>query len=64
MQTIQRANYNQPLWQEDVEIVDLTGHPKANRAYAWSHRQGRHDQDVRFVAIVEIPPVESAETTI
>jgi hypothetical protein len=42
-------------------VLDLTGHPKAKRAYAWSHLDGKHDERTRFVAVLEIPPVVSAE---
>ena len=47
------------VWQGEVEVYDLTGHPKAKRAYAWSHREGPNDQGERFVAVLEIPPVDS-----
>lgn len=50
------------VWQGDVEVFDLTGHPKANRAYGWSHKEGKDDSGERFVTVLEIPPVESAET--
>jgi hypothetical protein len=52
------------VWQEDVEVFDLRGHPKAKRAYAWSHLDGKHDEWTRFVAVLEIPSVESAETAV
>jgi hypothetical protein len=52
------------VWQGDVEIFDLTGHAKANRAYAWSHCEGENDEGERFVAVLEIPPVESAVTAV
>ena len=52
------------VWQGDVEVFDLTGHPKAKRAYAWSHLDGKNDERTRFVAVLEIPPVESAETAV
>jgi hypothetical protein len=52
------------VWEGDVEVFDLTGHPKAKRAYAWSHLDGKHDERTRFVAVLEIPPVESAETAV
>jgi IS1 family transposase len=52
------------IWQGDVEVYDLTGHPKAKRAYAWSHRAGKDDTDERFVAVLEIPPVESPQTAV
>jgi hypothetical protein len=54
----------QTVWQGDVEVFDLAGHPKAKRAYAWSHLDGKQDQRERFVAVLEIPPVESAETAL
>jgi hypothetical protein len=52
------------VWQRDVEVFDLHGHPKAKRAYAWSHLDGANDEQTRFVAVLEIPPVESAETAV
>jgi hypothetical protein len=54
----------QTVWQGQVEIFDLTGHPKAKRAYAWSHREGKDDQGERFVTVLEIPPVVSPETAV
>jgi hypothetical protein len=52
------------VWQGEVEVFDLTGHPKAKRAYAWSHREGENDEGERFVTVLEIPPVESAVTAV
>jgi hypothetical protein len=52
------------VWHGDVEVFDLTGHPKAKRAYAWSHLDGANDERTRFVVVLEIPPVESAETAV
>ena len=52
------------VWQGDVEVFDLRGHPKAKRAYAWSHLDGANDERTRFVAVLKIPPVESAETAV
>jgi hypothetical protein len=52
------------VWQGDVEVFDLHGHPKAKRAYAWSHLDKPDDSEERFVAVIEIPPVESAVTAV
>jgi hypothetical protein len=54
----------QTVWQGEVEVFDLTGHPKAKRAYGWSHREGKNDEGERFVTVLEIPPVESAVTAV
>ena len=52
------------VWQGEVEVFDLTGHPKAKRAYAWSHREGENDEGERFVTVLEIPPVVSPITAV
>jgi len=52
------------IWQGDVEVFDLAGHPKAKRAYGWSHPEGDDNKGERFVAVLEIPPVVSAETAV
>ncbi len=54
----------QTVWQGDVEVFDLRNHPKAKRAYAWSHAVDRGNVSERFVAVLEIPPVTSPETAV
>ena len=54
----------QTVWEGDVEVFDLTGHPKAKRCYAWSHPEGPNDQGERFVTVLGLPPVVSAETAV
>jgi hypothetical protein len=48
-------------WDGMVEVFALVNHPKAKRAYAWSYPDG---SDTRFVTVLEIPPVENAETAV
>ena len=49
------------VWEGDVEVFDLTNHPKAKRAYAWAY-------DVvtgsRTLAVLELPPVISPLTAV
>jgi hypothetical protein len=47
-----------------LALFNLTGRPKAKRAYAWSHLDGKNDERKRFVAVLEIPAVESAEAAL
>lgn len=54
----------QTVWQGEVEVFDLTGHPKAKRCYGWSHPTGQDDKDERFVTVLEIPPVVSPVTAV
>jgi hypothetical protein len=46
-------------WQGDVECFDLTGHPKANRCYAWSYGDPEE-----IIAILELPPVKTAQDAV
>jgi hypothetical protein len=46
---------------------DLVDHATAKRAYAWTHTDApKGDQTgfVRFVAILEIPPVKDAKSAV
>ena len=54
----------QTVWHGDVEVFDLIGHPKAKRCYAWSHLDKPDDSEERFVAVLEIPPVDSAQRAV
>ena len=52
------------IWQGDVEVFDLTGHPIAKRAYGWSHPEGDDNKGERFVSVLEVPPVDSAQMAV
>jgi hypothetical protein len=46
------------VWEGVVHVFDLTGHPKANRAYAWSSPiEGSAKR--RFFAVLHQGPVKS-----
>jgi hypothetical protein len=49
------------VWKGEVEIFALTGHPTAKRCFAWAHET---DEGKRYVAVLELPPVESAQTAV
>jgi len=61
---VQEIFNGQTIWGGVVEVFVVTGHPKAKRAFAWSHRAGKGDTNERFVAVLEIPPVTSPETAV
>jgi hypothetical protein len=48
---------DQIMWEGEVEVFALEGHPKAKRAYGWQSGD-------RFIAVLEIPPVNSANTAV
>jgi hypothetical protein len=54
----------QTVWAGSVSVFDLIGHPKAKRCYAWNHKDGKDDKQTRFVAVLELPPVNSPLTAV
>jgi hypothetical protein len=46
------------VWEGEVQVFDLTGHPKATRAYAWS--EATTGTKRRFFAALHVPPIDSA----
>jgi hypothetical protein len=54
----------QTVWEGEVEVFNIRGHPKARRCYAWAHATDEDDEGKRYVAVLELPPVESAQTAV
>jgi hypothetical protein len=44
------------IWDGVVEVFDLKGHPKTQRAYAWSHDTDDPAHPKRHVTVLHIPP--------
>ena len=44
------------LWEGEVQVLELVGHPKASLAYAWSH--GGQGSERRFHSVLGIYPVD------
>jgi hypothetical protein len=56
---------NKLATEKKVTVISmLAGHPKAKRAYGWSHPEGDDNKGERFVAVLEIPPVDSPKTAV
>jgi hypothetical protein len=51
------------VWEGVVQIFDLTGHPTATRAYAWSSPiEGSTKR--RFFAVLHQPPVDGPQAAV
>jgi hypothetical protein len=48
------------VWEGVVEVFALHGHPKANRAYAWSHDTDDPKKPKRHVTVLHVEPITSA----
>lgn len=51
-----------PVWEGIVHVFDLAGHPQATRAFAWSYE--RDDGKRRFVAVLQIPPINTPQDAV
>ena len=54
----------QVVWDGVVEVFDLKGHPKTDRAYAWSHDTGDHKHTKHHVTVPHIPPAISPQIAV
>jgi hypothetical protein len=52
------------VWKGEVEIFALIDHPTAKRCFAWAHASGEDDKGKRYVAVLELPPVDSAQKAV
>jgi hypothetical protein len=50
---------NQTVWEGDVEVFDLIGHPQAKRCYAWSSSTDTPGRR-RFHAVLGVGPITNA----
>lgn len=48
------------VWEGIVEVFELIGHPKASRAYAWTHETDDPNKPQRHVTVLHMGPVTSA----
>jgi len=54
----------QTVWEGEVEVFDLYGHPKTNRAYAWMNETDDPSKPKRYVTVLNVPPVTSPELAV
>jgi len=52
----------QIVWEGCVEVFSLTGHPKTDKCYAWSHAESGEKK--RFYAVLHLPPVDHPRTAV
>jgi hypothetical protein len=50
------------VWQGDVEVFEIRGHPKATRGYGWGYVVGEGGR--RYFTVLELPPVDSPQTAV
>jgi hypothetical protein len=52
------------IWEGIVEVFELIDHPKAPRAYVWSHETDDPKKPRRHVTVLHIAPILSAEEAV
>lgn len=51
------------IWQGDVEVFDIRGHPKATRGYGWGYATSESGGR-RYFTVLELPPVDSPQNAV
>lgn|SRR5678816_383415 len=52
------------LWEGEVVVFELSDHPQAKRAYAWSYGSADTDKETQYVVVLHIPPITSPQTAV
>ncbi|HJP92200.1 MAG TPA: hypothetical protein VJ875_09610 [Pyrinomonadaceae bacterium] len=50
-------------WRRDVAVFEISGHPKAKRAYAW-FRNESGTTTPSYVVVLGVPPINSARAAV
>ena len=45
------------VWKGEVDVFKLTGHPKADKAFAWAWRDDANE--IHYIAVLNVPPINS-----
>ena len=51
------------IFQGDVEVFGLVGHPKATRGYGWGY-VANEEGGRRYFTVLELPPVDSRQSAV
>jgi hypothetical protein len=51
----------QIMWEGDVSVFKVIGHPQTDTAYAWKDYQ---EDKKRYVAVLKLPPVNSPQLAV
>jgi hypothetical protein len=49
------------VWEGTVEVFELVGHPQAQRAYAWTYRDGTQN---KTITVLGMPPFDSPQSAV
>ena len=58
------------VWEGNVEVFELQGHPEADKCYAWMHRESGatgnvlNSENVRLITVLGKRPVDSPEVAV
>jgi hypothetical protein len=52
------------VWEGIVEVFEIHGHPKASKIYAWSHNTDDPKNPKRYVTVLHVAPILSAEAAV
>jgi hypothetical protein len=56
---VEAVSRGEVVWSGEVEVFDLTGHPKAKRCHGW-----RYGEPEQFITILELSPVTDAYSAV
>jgi hypothetical protein len=62
--TVMESFRGEIMWDGQVEVFELHGHPKTDRAYAWMVEGDNPDHPQRHITVLHLSPVTSASLAV
>ncbi len=59
-----KALRGKDIWNGEIERFQLKNHPKAKWCYAWSYKMHMEQNPIRYLTVLELTPVNSAQTAV
>ncbi len=61
---VREVFHGEVIWDGNVEVFDLKGHPTASRVYAWAHDTDDPKRPRRHVTVLHLHPIKSAQDAV
>ena len=61
-ETVHETFQGKMVWEGNVKVFRVRGHPQAQFAYAWTRED--HDGTKHQVAVLGVPPIDSAQEAV
>jgi hypothetical protein len=53
-----------PVWDGEVEVFHVTGHPNTETCFAWGYREANDRPELKAITVLGIPPIATPQKAV